>query len=78
MRSDHLGGMERSELIREIERFCADAGWTEATFGTYANKDRGFVDRLRRGDVTHRISERVAEFMRAQRANLAKRKEAAK
>src|SRR5690606_41242870 len=56
-----VGGMERSEILREIAAYCQLAGLAESTFGRRAVNDGKLVARIRDGG---RISERTLKRIR--------------
>ena len=64
--------MNKQELIHAIEKFCADTGMAETTFGRKAVNDGKFVGRLRDGGrVWPETVDRVSEYMAARSAEAA-------
>ena len=53
------------KFIARIEKYCTTARIEEASLAQYALKDRGFVERLRRGYINYHLLAKLGQYMDA-------------
>lgn len=61
----------QAALLTEISAFLRERAIAESTFGMMAVRDAGVVGRVRRGVANLRTTQRLYEFMAAQRRLMA-------
>jgi len=60
-------GDPQAALIAEIQEFLTERGIAEATFGNLAVRDSRIMDRLRAGNVSFRVGQRMRDYIARER-----------